>query len=207
MHSKRVRPANGGITVKQSKLLLMVRTALLLAVTLLMQSVRFILPAAAAGTMGSTLLIGSLVNAALAVSAGVVGWRGSVVIAIVTPVVALLQGHLALPVLIPFVAAGNIALVLPFEALYRRESLGTARGVWAALVSSVVKSVVLYLSIAMAFVRLILPALGLPAQKVTAMSAALSLNFSWPQLVTALIGTFIALPVLAALARARRSRD
>lgn len=193
--------------MKNKGLQLLVRTALLLAVTLLMQAVRFILPAAAAGTIGSTLLIGSLVNAGLAVSAGIIGWRGSVVISIVTPVVALLQGHLPLPVLIPFVALGNVALVLPFEWFYRRESLGGARGITAAVGSSIIKFIVLYGSISLAFVKLILPAMGLPAQKVTALSAALSLNFSWPQLVTALIGTFIALPVIAAVLRSQRAKQ
>jgi hypothetical protein len=190
---------------RKENIKLITRTALLLAVTLLFQELRRVLPGV--GTLAGTLIIGSLVNLGLFVAAGIVGWRGSVLIALLTPVVAFLQNHLALAVLIPFVAAGNIVLVLVFEWIIRRIGMDKGRGWISVGGASVLKSLFLWGAIAQFLVRFLLPAQGLPAEKTAAMTAALSLNFSWPQLVTALIGGAVALVVLPAVRRALHAEE
>ncbi len=175
----------------------LVRTALLLAIAVLFQNLRLLI-----GTgLAATIVIGSLVNLTLFVAAGTVGWYGGTAVGLLTPVVAFLQGHLALPVLIPFVAAGNIVLVVAFALVER--GANTQGRLWTGVaVASVLKTIALYGLIVLLFVGVMLPGMGLPAEKAKAMTAALSLSFSWPQLVTALLGGAVAVPVLRALRQA-----
>ena len=175
----------------------LVRTALLLAIAVLFQNLRLL-----NGTgLAATIVIGSLVNLTLFVAAGTVGWYGGTAVGLLTPVVAFLQGHLALPVLIPFVAAGNIVLVVAFALVER--GANTQGRLWTGVaVASVLKTIALYGLIVLLFVGVMLPGMGLPAEKAKAMTAALSLSFSWPQLVTALLGGAVAVPVLRALRQA-----
>ncbi len=187
--------------MKNKNLQLIVRTALLLAIALLFQQLRLVI-----GTsLASTIVIGALVNLALYVSAATVGWRGSIFVAILTPAVAALQNHLPHPLLIPFVAAGNLALVIGFELVERRSNSTLRMGTGVA-VASVLKTAALYCLVVLLFVPAILPGLGLPEQKVMGMTAALKLSFTWPQLVTALIGGVVAIPVIKAVRRALEQR-
>ncbi len=180
-------------------LLFIVQTALLLALTLVFQIyVRaLVLPL---GDIGNTLIVGSLVNLCLFVAAGTVGWRGSTVIAVVAPVVALLMGHIKFLPMMPFVAIGNLVLCLLFELISRKKTSGAQP--WIAVgVSAVSKFVVLYLLMVVVFVGLILPGL-VPADKAAGPAKLIGQMFSWPQLVTALIGGIVAVPVIAAVRKA-----
>lgn len=187
--------------MKNKNLLLIVQTAMLLAVTLAFQQLRLLIGT----TPPATIVIGSLVNLALFVTAATVGWRGSVVVSVLAPVVAALQGHLPHPLLIPFVAAGNLALVLVFELVERRK--GGVRRWLAMAAASVVKFAVLYALVILLFVPVLLPGLGLPDAAVKKMAAALPLSFSWTQLLTAAIGGVVAYPVIGRLRRALASRE
>jgi hypothetical protein len=180
--------------MKNKNLLLIVQTAILLALVLVFQQLRLLI----GSTLASTIIIGSLVNLVLVVAGGTVGWRGSIVIALLSPVVAAIQGHLPLPILIPFVAAGNFVIAVVFELVERHKN--TTASLWTgAIVASVAKTVTLYALVVLLFTGVILPGMGLPAQKVTLMTTSLAVSFSWPQLVTALIGSAIAIPVIKRL--------
>lgn len=158
------------------------RTAVLLGITLVFQMLRQIIPMP---QPVSIFVVGSLVNAALVVAAGVVGVAGGVIISIVAPIVAFLQGHLPpIPPMIPIVAAGNAAIVVCFALLRKRSPYV------GVVVGSVVKTVFLY-----AAVRLLFGLITLKAPIIK----ALSFSFSWPQLVTALIGGVLAVEVLKLL--------
>jgi hypothetical protein len=158
------------------------RTAVLLGVTLVFQMLRQIIPMP---QPVSIFVVGSLVNAALVVAAGVVGIGGGVIISVVAPIVAFLQGHLPpIPPMIPIVAAGNAAIVVGFALLRKRSPyLGV-------VVGSVFKAVFLYAAVRLLF--------GLITLKPPIIKA-LSFSFSWPQLVTALIGGVLAVQVLKLL--------
>lgn len=183
--------------MKNKNLQLVVRTALLLAITLVFQQLRLLI----GNSLPSTIIIGSLVNLALVVAAGMVGWIGGSVIAILSPVVAFLEGHLPLPVLIPFVAVGNIVIIVVFEIIELRKN--TSPRLWGGVIAaSFAKFLVLLALVVGLFAGVMLPGMGLPAQKVSALTTALSLSFSWPQLVTALVGGAAAIPVIRGVRRA-----
>lgn len=152
------------------------RAALLLALTLLFQSLRFIIPLPAAF---STMLIGSLVNASLIVALITTGFWPAFLIALVTPVVAWMQSLLPLPVFILPVAIGNslyIALFKYFSRAWRK---------WQTIAAaSLGKMLWLYCSF-----WFLLSFLNLPGK----MTAVLLLAMSWPQIVTGCIGGMLAL--------------
>jgi hypothetical protein len=156
------------------------RTALLLALTVTFQLLRptFLSP------LGSNFVTGSLVNASLATASVMVGAWGGIIISILAPVIAFMQQHIKFVWLVPIVAGGNAVLVLLYGWWYRKNK-------WVGIaLSSVVKFLVLFLMVKMAVSTLVVPA---PAAKL------LTLMFSWPQLVTAVIGGILALPVLQRL--------
>lgn len=157
------------------------RTALLLALTVVFQMLR---PLISLPALGSTFIIGSLVNASLAASSVVVGVWGGIIISIMAPIIAFLQQHIKFVWLIPIVAVGNMVLVLLYGWWYRKNK-------WTAIgLSSFLKATALYLMIKIAINVLIVPE---PAAKM------MSLMFSWPQFVTAVIGGFLASFVLKIL--------
>lgn len=152
------------------------RTGLLLALTLVFQSLRFLIPLP---PWMSTFLIGSLVNAALLVALQALGMRSALLIACVTPVVAWLQQLLPLPVFILPVALGNSLYIWLFSRLRR------AGPEWLAVGSAALGKAAFFF---LAF-RGLLSMLELPP----ALSAAILFVMGWPQLVTGLIGGFIAI--------------
>ncbi|SDE15663.1 ECF transporter S component [Sporomusa acidovorans] len=150
------------------------RTALLLALTLIFQSLRFFIPLP---PFLSTFLIGSLVNASLLIATEKIGLWSALVIAVVTPVVAYFQQLLPLPVFIIPVALGNTAYVCLF--LFA----GRQRPALRVALATLGKSGLLYVLFAwlLTFIA-ISPKLA----------AGIMLAMSWPQLVTGAIGGFIA---------------
>ena len=152
------------------------RTGLLLALTLVFQSLRFLIPLP---PWMSTFLIGSLVNAALLVALQALGLRSALLIACVTPVVAWLQQLLPLPVFILPVALGNSLYIWLFSRLRR------AGPEWLAVGCAALGKAAFFF---LAF-RGLLSMLELPP----ALSAAILFVMGWPQLVTGLIGGFIAI--------------
>ncbi len=88
---------------------------------------------------------------------------------------------------VPAIALGNLAFVLLLSV--RRG--GKERGMLRVGVAAVGKFLLLWALI----VKLLLPAMSLPAEKIAALSAA----FSYPQLVTALLGGALALLIAPAI--------
>lgn len=155
---------------------ILTRTALLLALTLIFQSLRFFIPMPAFLT---TWLIGSLVNGCLLVAAEVVGLGPALIIAVVAPIVAYLQQLLFLPVFIVPVAVANCLYVVFFSVIalrWRKRPLGT-------VLAAIIKAGVLY-----ALFTWLLTLITIPPK----IAAALMFAMSWPQLVTALIGGMLA---------------
>jgi len=151
------------------------RAALLLALTLVFQSLRFIIPIPAFLSM---FVIGSLVNACLAVAVETVGIKYGLVIAISTPIVAYFQQMLPLPIFIIPVALGNGVYMGGFL-------LGQKwKGWWGIMIAAVSKSLLLY-----AAFTWLLTTLAIPAKLAT----SLMLVMSWPQLITGIIGGMIAI--------------
>lgn len=164
---------------------LITRTAILLALTVLFQSLRVLMPFMPANI--SQYVIGSLVNLCLIVAAVVVGIRGGCVIAVVAPLIAFFQGFTPSPILVAPIALGNLVLVVVVALLYDKNQLT------ALAAGAVLKFVTLYLGVVRIVVPLLLPDVN---EKI---KAVLSVQFSWPQLITASIGGILAVIILPVL--------
>lgn len=176
---------------KQTKWL--TRTALLLALALLFQSLRSVLPKVMIPVIGELdqYVIGSLVNTVLILAAVTVGLSGGIAISILTPVIALMQGEIAFPVMTPFVALGNIALVVFVAILYKKSKI-------TSFVTGIIaKFITLYLTINFIVIPIITP--ELPAERAGVVSALLSFKFGYPQIITATIGSIIAFSLIPIL--------
>jgi len=154
---------------------ILTRTALLLALTLLFQSLRLIIPLP---VLMSTFLIGTLVNACLLIAAEMIGLRAALFISVMAPVVAYMQQLLPLPVFILPVLAGNAVYVVLFLAIFhwRRRWL-------AILIAGFGKTAVLY-----GFFSWMLTWIAVPGP----MASGLLFIMSWPQLATAVAGGVLA---------------
>ncbi|MCX7780800.1 MAG: hypothetical protein N2491_07785 [Negativicutes bacterium] len=162
------------------------RAALLLALTLVFQSLRFVLPIT---PIASTVVVGSLVNACLVVATYVAGIKPTLAIAAAAPAVAYLQQLLPLPVLILPVALGNIIYVAILAMQGKQR--------WAGLVfAALAKSLFLYLVF-----DWILALLNLPPK----LAASLKFVMSWPQFITAIGGGILAFLILGRLFPANKT--
>jgi len=169
----------------KNKTLSLVRTGLLIALLIVLQAVT-----ASAGQF----VTGSCVNTVLAVSVLTCGLASGLTVALLSPFIAFLLGiGPALIYIVPAIAVGNLVFVLLLHILYRKD-------VWswvvALLASAVAKFTVLYLLVSV----LLCNTLPLKPMQITKFQAM----FSWPQLVTALIGGTIALAIVPVIKKAIR---
>ena len=140
---------------------------------------------------------GSCVNAVLALTVLLVGLWSGVVVAALSPFFAFLLGiGPQLPQIVPAIAVGNLVFVVLLWALNRRKGAPPMQQVPAWLVASLGKFVALYLIV----VQLLCRVLPLKQPQIDTFSAM----FSYPQLVTALIGGGLALLLAPVLRRALR---
>ena len=149
----------------------------------------------AATASAGQFVTGSCVNAVLALTTLLVGlWSGAAV-ALVSPFCAFLLGigPQLLPI-VPAIAVGNIVFVVLLWALTRRKGAPLERQAIGWLAAAVGKFLALYLIV----VQLLCRVLSLPQPQ----SDKFSAMFSWPQLVTALIGGAVALLLAPPLRRA-----
>ncbi len=169
-----------------NRVLWITRTAALVALLIVLQWVT-------AGTkvFAGQYITGSCVNAVLVVSALMAGLWSGVTVAILSPFCAYLLGiGPKLIQIVPGVAVGNLVFVLVLYFLIGTEPKAIVRQAIGLLVAAAAKFLTLYLVI----VKGIVPALSanLKPQQIAVFSAM----FSWPQLVTALIGGVVALLIL-----------
>ena len=147
------------------------RAAILIAVALAAQGLRFILPLPGLVTM---FLIGSLMNMCLVLMARLSSLRYAVPGSVILPCVAYLQGQLPFIPMIPVVFAGNLVLVL----VAHKE-----QGWRLLLLGPLLKTLALW-----AGTGLVLSMLQLHGVAVRTLQTMMS----WPQLVTAFSGIILA---------------
>ena len=143
----------------------------------------------------SQFITGSMVNLVLIASTLVSGFASGLTVAAISPFFAFMLGiGPKFIALVPFVALGNIVLVLVWGMICKK-GLETKNMISALVVGAVLKFAVLYGSI----VRFAIPTLlALPEKQAAVMGA----NFSWPQLVTAALGGFLAMLIVPTLRKA-----
>ncbi len=160
---------------------LLVRSALLLALALVFQSLRFILPVPPPAAI---FLIGTLVNTILAISTFSVGLRPALFISFVAPLIAFLQGQLPLVIFIPVVSAGNMIYCLVLFAM--KNGCPYLVSALAALAKTATLTGGLWLCLQL-------------FELSPAIAKVMSFALGWPQLVTGAAGAFIAFSILPRL--------
>ena len=175
-------------------------SALLLALLVVVQLLTFAVPKSV--PLIGQLFTGSLVNLVLIVGVGSVGFSGTAVAAVASPLFAYAFGQMPFPQMILIVALGNLVIVAVLGAFFRRSDSGKAPSpAWNAagvIVGAAAKTAFLWI----ATVWLMIPVFF---GRNSAVASKLALMFSWPQAVTAVIGGALALLILPTI-RAYRSR-
>ena len=145
------------------------------------------------------LVTGSFVNAVLAVSVLLGGLGCGVTVALISPVLAYLLGIAPMPLTVPAIMAGNTVYVVVLYLLAGRSVL---RRVIAWVVAAAAKFAALY-GIVVGLICSVLSERLLAAGTMKPpMLKALPVTFSWPQLITALIGGAVALLMVPVLRKA-----
>lgn len=142
-------------------------------------------------------ITGSLVNCILAVAVLFSGLTSGIVVALISPFCAFLLGiGPALIQVVPCIALGNSVYVLMLWLLSGRKVLPLWKNAVGVIAAAAVKFLTLYLAV----VKILIPVMGdaLKAPQVQ----KLTVMFSLPQLITALIGGALALLVLPVLRKA-----
>ena len=175
------------------KLRFITETAILLALLVSLQAL----------TKGfGQLVTGTCVNAILAVSVLVGGLGSGLTVALVSPVLAFLLGIAPQILTVPAIMAGNSVFVLLLHLLADREGKDLPRQAAAWLLAAVGKFAALYLIVVKVICGVMAPALLEAGTLKAPMLKALPATFSWPQLVTALLGGAAALVIVPVVRKA-----
>ncbi len=140
------------------------------------------------------IVTGSCVNAVLAVTVLVAGYASGITVALLSPVFAYLLGIAPQILTVPAIMVGNTLFVLVLRLLAGDTVKPYWRQIMAVVTAAVGKAGVLYLLVAKVICGVLAQNLLDQGLLKAPMLKALPATFSWPQLVTALIGG--SLPVL-----------
>ena len=173
----------------REKTLWITKTAMLLALLIVLQAVT---------RSFSQLVTGSCVNAVLALAVLTAGLPSSIVVASISPFAAFLLGiGPQLFPIVPAIAAGNIVFVAALWVLTHKHQGELKWSLTGWFFSALCKFLTLYVIVVQFLCRV------LPLKE--AQIATFSTMFSWPQLFTALIGGAAAMLIAPRLRKALRS--
>ena len=174
------------------KLRWITETAILLALLVTLQAL----------TKGfGQLVTGSCVNAILAVAALVGGLGCGITVALISPVLAFLLSIAPQILTVPAIMVGNTVYVL-LLALIAGKSKNILRKVIAWVVAAAAKFAALYAIVVGLICGVLAENLLAAGTLKEPMLKALPATFSWPQLITALIGGAVALLIVPVLRKA-----
>ena len=150
---------------------------------------------------------GSCVNAVLAVAALVGGLSCGLTVALISPVLAFLLGIAPQIITVPAIMAGNTVFVVLLHFLADTTGKNLVKQSIAWLTAAVAKFAVLYLLVVQVICGLASGALlgqklGEIVLLAPPMLEKLPAMFTWPQLITALIGGAVALAIVPVLRKA-----
>ena len=145
---------------------------------------------------------GSCVNAVLAVAVLVGGLASGVTVALVSPVLAFLLGIAPQILTVPAIMAGNTVYVLLLHFLADRSGKNLIKQVIAWIAAAVAKFATLWVIVVQIICGVLSESLLAAGTMKLPMLQALPATFSWPQLVTALIGGAVALLIVPVIRRA-----
>lgn len=141
------------------------------------------------------LITGSCVNLVLAVTVLLTGLFGGITVAVISPVLAYLLGIAPQVLVVPAIMAGNTVFVLLMHYLKRQPWLS-----WLAAAST--KFALMYAVVSWLICDILSEQLLQAGVLKPPMLTALPAMFSWPQLITALIGGGLALLIAPTLRKA-----
>ena len=167
-------------------------TAVLLALLIVLQSITKPL---------GQLVTGSCVNGVLAIAALFVGLSSGVTIALISPVMAYLLGIAPQILTVPAIMVGNAVFVVLLK-LIAGSCANKGKMIAAWLAAAVAKFAALYLIVVKIICGVAAPALLAAGTLKEPMLKALPATFSYPQLITALIGGAVALLIVPVLKKA-----
>lgn len=145
---------------------------------------------------------GSCVNAVLAVSVLAGGLGCGITVALISPVLAFLLGIAPQILTVPAIMAGNTVYVVLLYLLADRSGKNLVKQAVAWLVAAAAKFVTLYGIVVGLICGVLSESLLAAGTLKEPMLTALPATFSWPQLVTALIGGAAALLIVPVLRKA-----
>lgn len=145
---------------------------------------------------------GSCVNAILAITTLLAGLSSGITVALVSPVLAYLLGIAPQILVVPAIMIGNTVFVVVLNVLTNGHKPALQIVGWIA--AAVCKFIVLYLIVSEIICGFLADTFLAAGTLKQPMLQALPATFSWPQLVTALIGGGIALLVAPVLKKALR---
>lgn len=148
------------------------------------------------------LVTGSCVNTVLAVSALVGGLGSGITVALISPVLAFLLGIAPQILTVPAIMAGNTVYVVLLYVLADRSGKNLGKQLTAWLIAAVAKFAALYFIVVKLICGVMAPSLLAAGTLKEPMLKALPVTFSWPQLITALIGGAVALAIVPVLRKA-----
>ena len=148
------------------------------------------------------LVTGSCVNAILAVSALVGGLSSGLVVALCSPVLAFLLGIAPQILTVPAIMAGNSVFVILLSVLADKTGKNMIKQIIAWIVAAAAKFAALYAIVVLLICGILSENLLAAGVLKAPMLNALPATFSWPQLVTALIGGGIAMLIVPVLRKA-----
>jgi hypothetical protein len=144
---------------------------------------------------------GSMVNLILLVSVFIIGIYGGVTIAVLSPLLAFLAGiGPAFIQIIPFIAIGN-TLFVTIAWIITKDSISNSstKNIVISSIGLIAASVIKFLFLLFGLVTVALPLIpGIKEKQI----AVIGMAFSWPQLITALIGSILAMIIVPHLKKA-----
>lgn len=148
------------------------------------------------------LLTGSLVNALLAITVLMVGIPGGLAVAIISPILAYFLKIAPQILTVPAIMVGNSIYVVLLHLLSDRHGRKLGRQLLAWGVAAGAKFAALYAIVVWLICGVLSERLLDSGVMKPAMLNLLPATFSWPQLVTALIGGGVALAIVPVLRKA-----
>lgn len=148
------------------------------------------------------LVTGSCVNAILAVTALVAGCGGGITVALLSPVFAYLLGIAPQILTVPAIMVGNALFVVLLSRIAGKTSRPVWRQIAAVAAGAGAKALALYLLVSQVICGVLADGLMERGLLKSPMLKALPATFSWPQLITALIGGALALIITPVLRKA-----
>lgn len=148
------------------------------------------------------LVTGSCVNAILTLSAMVGGLACGITVAVISPVLAFLLGIAPQLLTVPAIMVGNTVFVLALYFIAGKDTKKIPRQILAWICAAAAKFAALYAIVVWGICGILSESLLASGTLKQPMLQVLPATFSWPQLVTALIGGAVAFLVIPALKKA-----